>query len=502
MPLGPEHYQYDDDGFLPIHEAIIYGDIDRVRKMIEEDPTLWAAPTLGTNDSPTPLLHFMIYAGIQDSEIPLNDLLSLALKTGADFSQISEMGKSTLHVLTLNWLSLKLRDAVFEEIIKAHAKHNLIDHADLAGETALHIAKRQCKTNLADMLIDAGANPKLLDADGNSPDSYIKNDPSSLPRHRLCLYSRYSHSLNGDLTPLHVMHALMGKQLQRYDNGRHAFSPYLFSHHTYPAFVEAAAKHAPKPFIINAIVNVERHRTNFLTVLDKNDKAYILCINTSPPVKIIEQMKNALSDTFDSIDIITNKEKIQYAGAGCNVFSQYFAEKLSRLTAIQAIPLIKFLHELYGSHVPITAFPSWIGMITTLQSFKTLDKLASDYPHLRTHPYNKRGDTVMGRIQKGTNTPYRQYKHHPNPEKRVNGVLVQKQHKQGTYAKRALDLADVDKHQRMLQILGLTQLREWGYNIPQQANRLEHLENILEEWSKLDFMTINEKQPHTRRRNL
>uniref|UniRef100_A0ABD2XG59 Uncharacterized protein n=2 Tax=Trichogramma kaykai TaxID=54128 RepID=A0ABD2XG59_9HYME len=145
----------DKSKLTHFHVACWFGRTDVVKKFLErgQDPNLvWP----GQNHSP---LHLAMQC--QNREVA-----ELLLRAGADPNSVDGCGMTPLNVICENHGGVDLAKMLFE---LSDEKYRVqVDHLDEFENTPLHVALNYCHTEVAQFLLEMGANPNLADCDGNN----------------------------------------------------------------------------------------------------------------------------------------------------------------------------------------------------------------------------------------------------------------------------------------------------------------------------------------------
>lgn len=130
---------------LDVFEAAAIGDLDRLRALLDEDPSL---ATAWSDDGFTPL-HFAAFFGHPAAA-------RLLAERGADLEARSTNEQFALHARPLHSAAAAGQREVCEVLLDAGADVNAVQHG---GYTALFEARQNGDDELVQLLLERGADP-------------------------------------------------------------------------------------------------------------------------------------------------------------------------------------------------------------------------------------------------------------------------------------------------------------------------------------------------------
>ena len=143
---------------LNVHEAAAVGDVDRLRELLDADPSLVHA---WSPDGAQPL-HFAAFFGHLDG-------CRLLVERGADV-HVHARGFNGVAPINSAAANDDKPNDVCTEIVRLLLEHGAeVDAAQANGATALHTAAFTHNRELARLLIDAGADADARTDDGRTP---------------------------------------------------------------------------------------------------------------------------------------------------------------------------------------------------------------------------------------------------------------------------------------------------------------------------------------------
>ncbi|KAF8913741.1 hypothetical protein CPB84DRAFT_1698989 [Gymnopilus junonius] len=213
----------DDDGHTPLHWACAMGRIRIVKLLLTAGADIFKVNRAGQ----TPLMRSVMFANNYDVrkfpelyELLHRSTLNIDNYNRTVFHHIVDvaMSKGKVHAARYYMETVLDRLAAYPKELA-----DVINFQDEDGETALTMAARCRSKRLVKILIDHGANPKIMNNDGKSTEDYILEDErfrsSPVPPSRLSAMSfrnaqaayppvsaplGYSYApANGDKPPLH-----------------------------------------------------------------------------------------------------------------------------------------------------------------------------------------------------------------------------------------------------------------------------------------------------------
>lgn len=513
MPLSSEHYKRDPGGMLPIHHAIADNDVDTVVAILEEDAALVCAPSLSIRGK---ILNTPLEIAVEN-DAP--EVFLVLLKYNPPLQMANhETGDTILHVLAREEFIEAFDNATLHAFLLNCRAAGILDAYNFNLETALSISYQMLDFEFANALLAAGANPYQPGPNGSNyhfDDEDLKHPERSVhvqtfltswqiqrtpPQFDIAqrMQLNFKATPLGKISPAMLLLSLVGKQYCREQNQRNVFQPRLFSSvQSFMEYLGEAIKHAPKPFIINAIVSLEptdpdspeggvivHHRMNMYCVLTEDTIYAIELDGTADFIPSDLKPHAHISNAYANTILVKNNEFIQFAERGCEVFAQYFSEKLSNLSAQEAIRLIQSIHQQHGISAPNHAFPTKLGLQTVSQSMNTIRKALSNHPGMLDEVINHRNETLSMRLSKAQYWPFYLYKYTGQEGKPRNGALVQKQMKQGDYANLALQLPQDEIYRRMQIILGWQDIKMWKQY---EFGTMDYLLEIIRGMSWADF---------------
>lgn len=220
----------DDDGHTPLHWACAMGRIRIVKLLLTAGADIFKVNKVGQ----TALMRSVMFANNYDVrkfpelyELLHRSTLNIDNYNRTVFHHIVDvaMSKGKTHASRYYMETVLTRLADYPKELA-----DVINFQDEDGETALTMAARCRSKRLVKILIDHGANPKIMNNDGKSTEDYILEDErfrsSPIPPSRVVTMSyRNAHSaypppsapigysfapLNGDKPPLH--HSVAGQK--------------------------------------------------------------------------------------------------------------------------------------------------------------------------------------------------------------------------------------------------------------------------------------------------
>ncbi len=220
----------DDDGHTPLHWACAMGRIRIVKLLLTAGADIFKVNRAGQ----TALMRSVMFANNYDVrkfpelyELLHRSTLNIDNYNRTVFHHIVDvaMSKGKTHAARYYMETVLTRLADYPKELA-----DVINFQDEDGETALTMAARCRSKRLVKILIDHGANPKIMNNDGKSTEDYILEDErfrsSPVPPSRVATMSyRNAHSaypppsapigyafapLNGDKPPLH--HSVAGQK--------------------------------------------------------------------------------------------------------------------------------------------------------------------------------------------------------------------------------------------------------------------------------------------------
>lgn len=500
MLLNSRDYIRDQWGNMPFHTAIREGNLAQVRAYVEADPHFINTPVYkATQKNIIPPLHYAL-------SCKQPEIVAYLMECECDISLQDSSGDTALHLLTYSstYTRLEIWQPITDKIIEAFKNKNLLNVRNHDGESAVSLAIACDAVDSAKKLIDAGADLEQVNGEGRNayPDTnkiqldketetYLKGleekntlkPLSEREIERNKVFAKYLHQKEPDLQPIDLMYALIGKRVRRLEGpSRAVFSPRLFASKTdFMKYMKAAHRYAELPFRVNAIISLEkRHRACINCVIDTDKTIYALYLDSVPgEIDYLDKPITALRDAFyrTGVHIAMNCDKIQNDMHSCTIFSQFFSQKMSKLSNDYLINYVKRVRDLNNpdgylrntmSEVEFLELPVAMGLYPCMQSLEKWNgylrvlRMRGESRELESTPINKRGESSVARVQRGTVNIYRSYRR--IEECKQNRTIEQKQLNQGRWAQKASGLDDATLYQHMKDILGISDMENWHHN--------------------------------------
>lgn len=159
IEMGADVNAQDNKGRTPLHEKIMFCDLDDAKILIKYGANVNIRDIKGE----TPLFMVSAMPCIDKNKIPEKRIEAISLLTGSN----AEINVQNINGVTpLHTLSVFATPEVIINLIEKGAKVDLIDKK---GRTPLHWAAKSGDHNIVMILIKNGANINLKDLDGNTP---------------------------------------------------------------------------------------------------------------------------------------------------------------------------------------------------------------------------------------------------------------------------------------------------------------------------------------------